>query len=256
MGVQFQLLVVGVSLIAITITIYRAKQGIIPKIRTIVCLEVMDELIGRAAEMGKSVHFVTGSAPMTGAEAPVVASGLAMLGYVAELCGKYRVPLRYTMIYSITLPVAQDLIKTGYTKGGHPELYNDDMIYYAGESQPALMSEIMRYIYEEKPAVSLLFGPCKYEALNTLGAAAIAGCIQAAGTSRLYYNAFLAACCDYCMIGDEIYAAVAIIKDTPEEKAIIQGQDIIKGLVMLLILCSIILNTSGAGDLLMKIITA
>jgi len=204
--------------------------------------------------MGTPVHFITGASKMTGAEAPIVAAGFAMLGYTAELCGKYQVPLRYTCMYGYTIPIAQDLIKRGYTKGGHPELYSDDMVYYIGESQSSIEIEIMGYLLKTKPAVNLMFGGIQYEALNTLGAASVAGCIQAAGTPRLYYQPFLAACCDYSMIGDELYAAAAVVQDIPEERAVIQGQDYIKLVALILIVLSVILNTSGAGSLFTKLI--
>ena len=141
MGVIFQFAVFSFSIIAILVAINRAKQGNVPTIRPITCLDALDELIGRSAEMGTPVHFITGAGSMTGSEAPIVAAGFAILGYVAELCGKYQVPLRYTCMYGYTVPIAQDLIQGGYTKGGHPELYNDDMVYYVGETQNAIEAD-------------------------------------------------------------------------------------------------------------------
>jgi len=255
MGVIFQFVVLSISIIAILVAINRAKQGNVPTIRPIACLDALDELVGRSAEMGTPVHFITGASTMTGSEAPIVAAGFAILGYVAELCGKYQVPIRYTCMYGYTIPIAQDLIQRGYTKGGHPELYSDDMVYYVGETQNAIEAEIMGYLLKEKPAVNMMFGGIKYEALNTMGAAAVAGCIQAAGTPRLYYQPFLAACCDYSMIGDELYAAAAIADDRPEEKAIIQGEDVVKAIALVLILLSVVLSTIGAGDLFTQLIT-
>ena len=255
MGVLSQFLILSISVLAIVGAIYRTKQGAEVKLRRIACLDVLDELVGRSAEMGKPIHIITGCSALTGSEAPIVSAGLAMLGYVAELCGKYRIPMMYNMDQAYVIPIAQDLIKTGYTKAGVPEMYNDDMIYFTGGGQKALESRVQSYIYREKPTVNMLFGGIKYEAMNSLGAAASVGCIQAAGTPRLYYNAFLAACCDYSMIGDELYAAVATIKGIPEEKAVIMGQDIIKLVTMIMLVISAILSTAGLGDLYLRYIT-
>jgi hypothetical protein len=241
---EFVLLIAGVALIIFSIR--RAAGGKVPKIRRIVCLDALEQLVARAAEMGTAIHFATGASTLDSAEAPIIAAGLAVLGHVSELCGKYNVPIRYTCIYGYMIPLAQDIIKHGYAAAGVPDRYNDDMVVYAGDSQISYLAAMMGYISREKPASSMLFGGIKYETMNVLGAASIAGCMQAAGTPRLYYQPFLVACCDYSMIGDELYVAAAVVKKIPDELGSVQGQDLIKMIVIILAAVSVVLATAGS----------
>lgn len=251
----FEFSIFLISVLSIIISIHLAKKGKVPKIRKIICLEALEELVGRAAEMGKPVHIATGMSKLESAEAPIVAAGLAMLGHVAYLCGKYKVPMRYTCVYGYNIPIAQDLIKSGYTRGGHPELYSDDLIFYAGDHQQSYSAAMMGYIMRERPAANMMFGGIKYETLNVLGAGAVAGAMQAAGTPRLYYQPFLVASCDYSMIGDELFAAAAVVSGIPDELGAIRGQDIIKFIATILVIISVILASSGLGSLFLKLIS-
>jgi len=251
-GRILEVVVLLASLAAMLFSILAAKRGKVPRIRKIACLEALPELVGRAAEMGTAVHFATGMVGLETAEAPIVTAGYAILGHVAELCGKYKVPIRYTAVFGYNIPIGRDLIKTGYTSGGHPELYRDDMVVYAGDHQQPYSAAIMGYIMREKPAANMMFGGIKYETMNTLGAGAIAGCMQAAGTPRLYYQPFLVAACDYAMIGDELFAAAALVRRKPEELGGILGQDIIKMIALGLIVLAIALITAGS-DLFLRL---
>jgi hypothetical protein len=246
-GKVFQFVVFIASVAALGLSLLAAKRGKVPKIRKIACLEALPELVGRAAEMGSSVHFATGSSGLETADAPIVAAGYAMLEYVAQLCGKYKVPIRYTCVYGYTSPIAQDLIKSGYLRGGHPEMYSDDMIFYAGDHQQAYAAAMMGYILREKPAANMMFGGIRYETLNCLGAGAIAGCMQVAGTPRLYYQPFLVASCDYSMIGDEMFPAAALVKGSKEELGFILGQDLIKAVALSLVVLAVVLASVGTN---------
>jgi hypothetical protein len=219
MSNNFELLVLLVIFAVYAFVIKRAKDGKVPEIRMLPCLEAMPEAIQRAAEMGTSIHFATGNRGLDHPEAPVAVAGIAMLGYAAELCGRYKVPIHYTCIWGYMIPIAQDTIRRGYELGGNPEMYSDDMIEYTGNDQRA-------------------YGAC-------LGAGAVIGAMQLAGTSRIYYQPFMVATCDYSFIGDELYAAAAKIGDVPEELAIIQAIDITKAISIILLVLSVILTVAG-----------
>ena len=243
--VTFELAVLLIGVGAWLIFTNRAKQGKIPKIRKIAGLEGLSELVGRAAEMGKTVHIATGSQMLETSEAPIVTAGYAMLGYIAKLCGKYGVKLRYTCTFGYNIAIGQDLIKAGYTAAGAPGLYRDDMVYYAGDHQQAYSAAIMGYIMRERPAANMMFGGIKYETINSLGAGAVAGCMQAAGTPRWMYQPFLVAACDYSMIGDELFAAVALTTENPMEIGSIRGQDVIKVMALVLTAGTAVLALAG-----------
>jgi len=252
-GVIFELVVLLVCFGVVGISIRAAKAGKVPKVRKIAALEGLPELVGRAAEMGSCVHFMTGAGGLNvPSYAAQATAGLSILGHVAELCGKYKVPIHYTCIYGYNIAIAQDLIRTGYLRGGHPELYRDDMIFYSGEHQYSYAPALMGFIMREKPAANMMFGEIMYETMNTIGAGAIAGSMQAAGTINKYYQCFLVSCCDFAMIGDELFAAAASLRGIPDELGGLRGADMIKMISLGLAALAIALASAGS-DLFLQI---
>lgn len=241
----FELFVFAALCVLVYIGIIRAKRKP-PEVRVFPALEHIDEAVGRAAEMGRPVHFSTGVGGLHDEWAPVTTAGLAIMGEVAKACGKYSVPMRYTTVLSYLVPIAEDLIKFGYDTAGHVELYNPDMVVYTGEEQRALMSAMMGYIMRERPAVNMLFGATKYETINFLGTGAIAGCMQFGGTPRLYYLPVMLVTCDYCLLGEEVYAAGAAVTKEPSQLGSIKGTDHFKLLVVGLMMISLALALAGS----------
>jgi hypothetical protein len=208
-------------------------------------MEALDEVVGRAAEMGSSVHYSTGVGSLHDQYAPMTTAGLSILGEVAALCGKYAVPLRYTCVRSYIIPIAEDLIKAGYVSGGNPEMFDVNMVVYTGEEQRAFMSSVMGHLMRDRPATNMIFGATFWETIIQLGTGAVAGCVNLGGTPRLYYLPIVICCCDYFLIGEELYTAAAVVDKSPPQLGSVFGQDLIKLGAMILILLSVILISAG-----------
>ncbi|MBE0633051.1 hypothetical protein IH574_00640 [Candidatus Bathyarchaeota archaeon] len=58
----------------------------LPQFRRLSGLDALPEMVGRAAEMNRPVHFTTGLGDLTSTVAPQLVAGLAVLAHVAELC--------------------------------------------------------------------------------------------------------------------------------------------------------------------------
>ncbi|NVM22585.1 MAG: hypothetical protein HWN68_12505 [Desulfobacterales bacterium] len=226
------------------IGIWLAKTKRLPEIRPLAAIEAFDEAIGRAAEMGKPVWFGTGLGTMERGDSVEVQSGLAILGRAAEVAAKYDVWLQYMTHVPYQVPIAQDLIKDGYTKGGRPDLYNPNMVIYTGghgldaASQGALIGVTVDYLMSERPAAILMFGTLHWEIIMTLGTAARIGAMILAGCKSTYSMASTLMLGDYALVGDEIYAAGAYLSKQPFELGVIEGQDWIKIFVIALLLVS------------------
>ena len=246
-GRRFELIILVVICVTICFFIERAKRGKVPEIRPLPALQALDEAVGRSVELGKSVHFSTGVSGLNNAFAPQTIAGLAIMNRVAKLCGEYAVPMRYTACRSYMIPIAEDMIKSGYIFGGRPEMYSPDMVVYVGEAQTAFQAAVVSYLMGEKPAVNFMFGGVQAEAIQTLGAAAVAGCMQFAGTARMFYFPFISMLCDYSLIGEELFAGAAAVSGETIQLGTIRGQDVCKFLVLALLMLGIILTTAGTA---------
>ena len=231
------------AVITIAITIYyyidRARSGEEIYLRTIPGLKAIEEAVGRATEMGKSVLFVPGISDLDQVE---TITGLNILGHVAELTAKYETSLNVPVSKSIVMEAGREVCKEAYLRAGRPDLYYDDMVHYVSEEQFAYTAGITGIMERDKPAACFYLGKFYAESLILAEAGNSIGALQIAGTGSYSQIPFFVTACDYTLIGEEFFVASAYLSKKPELVGSIKGQDIVKLLVMIAIALTVVLN--------------
>ena len=231
------------AIIIISITIYyyidRARSGEEIYLRTIPGLKAMEEAVGRATEMGKSVLFVPGISDLDQVE---TITGLNILGHVAEHTAKYETSLNVPVSKSIVMEAGREVCKEAYLRAGRPDLYYDDMVHYVTEEQFAYTAGITGIMERDKPAACFYLGKFYAESLILAEAGNSIGALQIAGTGSYSQIPFFVTACDYTLIGEEFFVASAYLSKKPELVGSIKGQDIVKLLVMIAIALTVVLN--------------
>ena len=169
-------------------------------------LEAVDEAIGRATEMGRSILYVLGMADI---ERVATIASMTILGQVARRTADYETPLRVPCNDPIVLNVVREMVKTSYLEEGHPDAYNEENIFYLTGSQFAYAAGVDGMMVREKPAAVFLQGTFFAESLILAETGNSIGAIQIAGTDSEHQLPFFIAACDYTLIGEELYAATA-----------------------------------------------
>ena len=245
-GRRFELITLFTICAIIYYFIQRSRNGNAPNIRPLPAINALKEAVGRAEEQGKMVHFTTGLSGLETDLAPQTIAGLSIMQRVARICGELSVPIRYTASRSYMIPIAEDIIRSGYSHSAVEPPFSDTVVY-VGENQSAFQASVVSYLMTGKAAVNMMFGGVMAEAINTLGAGAVAGCMQFAGTARMFYFPFIALLCDYSLIGEELFAAASTVTGNDVEKGTIKGQDISKFLIIALLSLGILLTTMGSA---------
>ena len=231
------------AIILVSITIYyyidRARSGEEIYLRTIPGLKALEEAVGRATEMGKSVLFVPGISDMDQVE---TITGLNLLGHVAEHTAKYETSLNVPVSKSIVMEAGRDICKESYLKAGRPDLYSDDMVHYISDEQFAYAAGVNGIMEREKPAACFYLGKFYAESLMLAETGNSIGAIQIAGTGSPSQIPFFVTACDYTLIGEEFFTASAYLSNKPELVGSIKGQDIVKLLVMVCMVLTLVLN--------------
>ena len=237
LSVQFA----AVLIFSITIYYYidRARSGEEIYLRTIPGLKAIEEAVGRATEMGKSVLFVPGISDLDQVE---TITGLNILGHVAEHTAKYETALNVPVSKSIVMEAGREVCKEAYLRAGRPDLYYDDMVHYVTEEQFAYTAGVTGIMEREKPAACFYLGKFYAESLILAEAGNSIGAIQIAGTGSYTQIPFFVTACDYTLIGEEFFVASAYLSNKPELIGSIKGQDIAKLLVMIAIALTVVLN--------------
>jgi len=231
---------------AVLFMIYRAKQGFKSEVRRVPGIDVIDEAIGRAAEMGRPVHITNGLATLYSATAPQTIAGLSVLNYVANMCARNGTPLITTIYVPETIPLVVQMYKEASMMADTPEWFNEYNIRYMSSHRFSYATGVQGVLQRERPAASFLMGRFMAEALIFAESGYLTGAMQVAGTASTSQTPFFVAACDYALLGDEIYAAGAYLSEDPIQMASIAGQDIGKYYAIILLLLGAILSAMGS----------
>lgn len=226
--------------------IYRARRGVKPEIRRVPGLDVIDEAIGRATEMGRPVHFTKGLASLYSSDAPQTIAGLSILNYVARKCAQNGIPLITTIYVAETIPLVIQIYREAAAVAGAPEWMNELNIRYMSSHRFTYATGVQGVLQREKPAASFLMGYFMAEALIFAESGFLSGAMQVAGTASTSQTPFFVAVCDYTLLGDELFAAGAYLSGEPVQIASIAGQDVGKYWAIILLAIGMILSAMGS----------
>jgi hypothetical protein len=219
-----------------------ARSGREIFIRRIAGLNAIDEAIGRATEVGKKVLYIPGIQSMDNIQ--TIAS-IAILGHVARSTARYGTDLDVPNKDPITFASAREAVHGAYLAEGRPDLFREEMVNYVTYDQFAFTAAVSARMVREKPAAIFLVGYFFAESLILAETGQSTGAIQIAGQADPTQLPFFVATCDYTLIGEELYAASAYLSREPVLLGSTRGQDIAKGILLLLGIAGVILASLG-----------
>ncbi|HPG58701.1 MAG TPA: hypothetical protein PKW98_12860 [Candidatus Wallbacteria bacterium] len=212
-------------------------------IRKIGGLNAIDEAIGRSTEMGKPVLYLTG---LSDVSSIATIASISILSYVARKTAEYETSLLVPCCRSLVMNTAREVVKESYLEAGKPDAYNAENIKYITDDQFGFVSGVDGIMLREKPAANFYLGHFMAESLIYAETGNSIGAIQIAGTSEFSQIPFFVAACDYCLIGEELFAASAYLSRKPKDVGTLRGQDIAKLVIMAIVIIGVVLETVAA----------
>ena len=225
----------------IILFIERAKKGKKLFVRRIAGLEAVEEAVGRATEMGKSVLYIPGILDLD--DVQTIAS-ISILGTLAQMTAKYDTKLDVPVSKSLVLTAARETVKQAYLSAGRPDAYSDDIVHYITDEQFGYVAAIDGIMVRDKPATCFYMGAFFAESLILAETGNSIGAIQVAGTAMPAQLPFFVAACDYTLIGEELFAASAYLSGEPRAIGSLKGQDAGKVIAMLFIGLGVLFETA------------
>ena len=217
-----------------------ARGGMPMKIRTIAGLKAVDEAVGRATEMGRSILYINGIQDMDDLQ---TVAGVTVLGHVAKTAAEYDAKIEVPTSRSLVMTAARETVQSSYFSAGRPDAYNPDLIYYVTDEQFGFVAYVSGMMTREKPAACFYMGAFFAESLILAETGNSVGAIQIAGTANPSQLPFFVAACDYTLIGEEFFAASAYLSGQPDQLGSLKGQDVGKILVGVVILTGVTMAT-------------
>ncbi len=143
--------------------------------------------------------------------------------------------------------VNQEIVKEAYSEAGRPEQYKEDNIFFVTQSQFGYVAAVDGIMMREKPATNFYMGYYFAESLILAETGAMSGAIQIAGTDAVTQLPFFITSCDYCLMGEELYAAGAYLSREPKLLGSIKGQDWSKFIAGVFIIVGTLLAAAGVN---------
>ena len=113
--------------VAVVFWISVARSGGQIKVREIAGLKAIEEAVGRATEMGRSVLFVPGIQDVS--EIQTIA-GITVLSKVAKTAAEYDAKVEVPVARTLVMVTARETVQEAFLAAGRPDAYNEDLIYY------------------------------------------------------------------------------------------------------------------------------
>jgi hypothetical protein len=136
-------------------------------------------------------------------------------------------------------------VKSSYQDVGRADAYSPDQVRYVTTEQFAYVAAVNGMMLRDRPAANLLLGAFFAESLLLAETGHSIGAIQIAGTANVHQMPFFVVACDYTLIGEEYYAASALLSNEPLLLGSLKSADIVKLLLIVAIVIGCILYTFG-----------
>ncbi len=217
-----------------------ARSGRPLKVRKIAGLDAVDEAVGRATEMGRSVMFIAGIQDMNDIQ---TIAGINILARVARTAAEYDAKIEVPTSRALVMATARETVQSAFLAAGRPDAYNENLIYYVTDEQFGFVAYLQGMMVREKPAACFYMGSFFAESLILAETGNGIGAIQIAGTAQPAQLPFFVAACDYTLIGEEFFAASAYLTGSPEELGSLKGQDVGKLVVAAILVVGVLMLT-------------
>jgi len=215
-------------------------------LRRLPALEAIDEAVGRAAEMGRPIHYNPGWYTLDSVEAPQTVAALNILNELAHKAFKANVPIITTLIRPDVIPLVDDIYRNAATSEAKPEMYKPENIRYLSGEQFAYFGGVAKIFGVEHPSASILMGGYMAYSLLMVELGVRHECFQIAGTASWHQIPFFAALADYTLISEELFVAGAYLSQDPHLIGSIFGQDVTRYITLALGLMGIALSAVGS----------
>lgn len=239
--------VLAVALIGTIYYVMKARNGgELPKIKDIPALKGINEGVGRAAEKSLPVHM-TQIIVLFGRSSGAILASLQIAKHIARVCARMGTGLLCHMgSFGHTKALLEETLREGYVLEGKEDEFPEDAVrFHAFESiifQSAAARTMaeegcgMYYATEANPAMCVPLEAAKREGAVIVGGSGV--------WKGMWMYALTA---DYLLIMEDVFAAGALLSESPEMVSSLAGEEMIKLFAIGIAVLGIILSLMGTN---------
>jgi hypothetical protein len=244
-----QLLVLIAAMVIPYLSIrYYSKKKEPPVIRSLPALNMIPEMIGRAAEMNAKVLVIPGYSGTLDAR---LLSGLSILTKASEEAVIKGASVVIPTARGVFMPLIEAAATAGFTAAGRTDLKAD--IRFLTDQQFAFAAGVMGLIQRENCQANFYVGGFADECLPITSAGMAIGAVQIAGDTNMYQLPYFVCTCDYVMIAEEFLVSGVVLSKDKEQLGGVIGADYLKYFLLLLGVLGVIAASFGS-DIIIQIL--
>jgi hypothetical protein len=228
------------------INIVRANRGGSFYIRPLAALKALDEAIGRATEMGKSILYMPGLGDMS--EVGTLAA-ITIMSRVSRKVADLGCSMEVPCYDPVVMAILDGVARQAYVEAGRADEFKPGSVHYVSAQQFAYVAAVSGMMLRERPAANIFMGSFYAESLFLAETGNLTGAIQIAGCDKVTQLPFFVCACDYTLLGEELFAASAYIGREPVQLATIAAQDWAKAVAAAMIVAAVALSALGHPEL-------
>jgi hypothetical protein len=212
-------------------------------IRLMPAIEALDEAVGRAAEMRRPIHATPGDSALGGMDGPQTVAGLEVCSAVARKSAQSGVPLYITTPDPVVHTLQTDIAEQAYRLEGEEFNPTNSMLFPFWTSFAIGISGL---VYRENVASNICVGGWHGIVLILMETASRIGAFQIGGTAFIDQLPWFVACCDYYVLGEEVFAAGAYLSQNTSDISAVWSQDIFKLIIIAIMALGILIGLTGS----------
>ncbi|MCW4048677.1 MAG: hypothetical protein NWE89_02965 [Candidatus Bathyarchaeota archaeon] len=196
----------------------KAIEGTLPQLRTIPAIAAIEEGVGKSIEEDKPVHYAMGASggQLFSTLVSMTLTAFAFLKFISSTCARLGARLIVHMPYQTeSLPMIEGMVREGYSVEGKEEEFRVEDLRYYGRGALTWTQGVTASYAQEGVGLNLSIGIFYSDCPISLEMAKIMGGMNIGGTGRWIMVYAFAMMCDYVFLGEEIYAAAAVVSQNP-----------------------------------------
>lgn len=218
----------------------RIRERGTPPLRPIPGYETLQESLGRAAEGGRAVHVSMGTGGLGGVSTAESLAGLTVLEHVASHAEATGLEIIATVSDASLLPVAQDVMREACAAQGDPYAYEPSCVRFVSPNPAAYAAGVIDILGHANVGNNIMVGSFGDEVLLIGEAGARNELTQVGGTSSPQILPLIYASSDHTLIGEEMFAAGAYLRQRTSHLASLVTQDWLRTAVIVAIVIGIL----------------
>lgn len=243
--IGFVALLITAALV-LMLTVRQKRSGVSPVFRRISSLSKFRQAVNFSVEDGKRIHVSLGNASLTLPASASAFVSLVALRRIARLSSASDNPPQATSGDSVLAILSQDALHQSARENHTLDLYDPTHGALAGITPLSYAAGALEQMRDEDIKVNVLIGNYGPEVGFLSSASEESGSFTLGASDSLPAQAVLYATTDQPLIGEELFALPAYLHATPIHNASLLVQDMLRGLIILVILGGTLLQLLGA----------